>query len=445
MLLIAPLAIGCADAPELVLQVRVPPDDLGLFAAVTQLNVTASRDDVVLAQRSFPATTSSISLIGVSHGPRTIIALEGVDSSSQIIAFGQTCPLSFDGPDTVAPLYFAPTNFFGPTADTPAERHHPVGAALSDGTVLIVGGQDANGAAMEAADLFLPGATTFQPLPDHVGARKRAESTRLPGVGMLIVGGLDADDNPVAGAELYLESQRGFVSITDPRLEGRVGHQVVTLPDGRAFVSGGESAGTTLATTLYIGVMEDGTYKVTPGPMMAEARSGHAATVGVGTPIMFGGYYSSGVPRDSIEAIHVGYSVSEVIARMQTARAEATASVLADGSILLVGGIGPDGKPLANAELFNPITRTTDAYDLSFPRHGHTATVLSDGRVLIVGGSIDGVPIREVELFEAGVGFVSERRLGTARANHVAVPLCDETVLVMGGGEGAEIYLGAPR
>ena len=225
---------GCADDdPELVLQIRLPPDDQGLFKAVTQLNLTASRDDVVLAQQSFSATDSSVSLVGVSHGPRTIIALEGVDDSNQLIAFGQTCPLTFQGPNTRAPLYFAPTSFFAPTADTPAVRYHPVGAALSDGTVLIVGGADADGNALTTVELFVPGAATFTALSDHTVARKRAESTWLPDVGLLIVGGQGADDQLIADGELFLESQRGFIAITDPRLEGRVGHQVLTLPDRR--------------------------------------------------------------------------------------------------------------------------------------------------------------------------------------------------------------------
>ncbi len=233
---------------------------------------------------------------------------------------------------------------------------------------------------------------------------------------------------------------------------------MVTLPDGRALVTGGLTGGTTpatattLATALYIAVMDDGTYKVSPGPMLTEARSGHAATVAVGTPIVFGGYDAGGVPLDTIEAVDIGYGTSEVIARMRTPRAEATASVLHDGSILLVGGIGPDGTPLADAELFNPITRSTERYDLAVARHAHSATVLADGRVLIAGGSKDEapssedeVPSLEVELFVPGTGFVTERRLGTARADHLAVPLCDETVLLMGGGDGAELYTGASR
>jgi large repetitive protein len=449
-LLAASAVVGCGDDPELVLQIRLPPDDQGLFQAVAQLNLTASRDEVVLAQRSFSANTSTVSLTGVSHGPRTIIELEGVDASNQVIAFGRTCPLDFEGPNTVAPLYFAPTSFFAPTADTPAARYHPAGAALADGTVVIVGGHDAEENALASVEMFVPGAATFSPFSNHAVARKRAESALLPDVGLLIVGGLDNDDvNPTAPAEVFLEAQRQFVTIAHPDLAGLTAHQVVTLPDGRALVTGGVRGGMTVSTALYVAVMDNGTYQVRSVPTLAEPRSGHAATVAVGTPIVFGGYDANHVPLDSIEAIDLYSNVdpsSQVIARMRTPRAEATATVLADGSILLVGGIGPDGTPLADAELFNPITRSTKQIPLQYSRHGHSATLLPDGRVLIAGGNRDGALNLEVELFVPGFNyFVSERRLGTARANHLAVPLCDETVLLMGGGPGAELYTSAPR
>jgi hypothetical protein len=446
VLLAAAAIAGCGDDPELVLQIRLPPDDQGLFEAVTQLSLTASRDDVVLAQRSFSGTASSVSLTGVSHGPRTIIALEGVDNSNQVIAFGRTCPLNFQGPNTVAPLYFAPTSFFAPTEGTPAPRRHPVGAALSNGAVVIVGGEDDGGNALATVDLFTPGAATFSPITDHAGARKNAQSAWLPGVGLLIVGGRDAAGARIAEAEVFLESQGRFATVSDPRLEGRTGHQVVTLPDGRALVTGGESDAGTVGTAVYIAVMDDGTYRVSPAPTLAEPRRGHAATVAVGTPIVFGGYDVNGAPLDTVEAVDVGYSTSEIIARLKTPRAEATATVLPDGSILLVGGVGPGGGPVADAELFNPITRSTEQKSLSYPRHGHSATLLPDGRVLIAGGTRNGAPFNEVELYVPGFGsFVNERPLSTARANHLAVPLCDETVLLTGGGSGAELYTSVPR
>jgi hypothetical protein len=130
------------------------------------------------------------------------------------------------------------------------------------------------------------------------------------------------------------------------------------------------------------------------------------------------------------------------VAALRFPRAEATASVLLDGSILVVGGAGDaGGSPRADAELYNPVTRTTMIFPMAVARRGHTATVLPDGRVLVAGGlDKGGNPLASVELFAAGVGFVSERPLGTPRAHHVAVPLCDGTVLVVGGADTAEIY-----
>jgi hypothetical protein len=267
----------------------------------------------------------------------------------------------------------------------------------------------------------------------------------LPDVGLLVVGGTGDDGVPLAEAELYLESQSRFVALVDPRIDGRVDHSVVLLPDGRALVTGGASnSDVALTSTLLLSVRRDGTYQTTSGPPLAEARRAHAATVAVGVPIVFGGYGTDGVPLASIEAIDISAAASDVIAALRVPRAEATASVLADGSILLVGGIGLSGAPLADAELFNPITRSTTSYPLAYARHGHSATVLPDGRVMIAGGiDASGAPISEVELFVPGVGFLSERPLGTPRGGHLAVPLCDDTVLLIGGGAGAEIYTGA--
>ena len=196
VVLLLAVAAGCGDDPELVLEIRVPPDDQGLFQAVAQLNLTATRDDVVLAQQSFAATTASVSLTGVSHGPRTIITLEGVDRFDQIIAHGRTCPLSFEGANTVAPLYFSPTNFFAPTADTPAARYRPGRSArCPTATCCSSAATTTRSKALASAELFVPGAATFEAITDHAGARKLAASTWLPDVGLLIVGGLDGAMN----------------------------------------------------------------------------------------------------------------------------------------------------------------------------------------------------------------------------------------------------------
>src|SRR5205814_562900 len=64
-----------------------------------------------------------------------------------------------------------------------------------------------------------------------------------------------------------------------------------------------------------------------------------------------------------------------------------TATVLPDGRILLLGGVGPSG-PVATAEVQDARTGTTLLLPsgLLAPRAWHTATVLPDGTVWVWGG-----------------------------------------------------------
>jgi Galactose oxidase, central domain len=449
-LLFAMAALGCGDA-EVTLDIQLPKDKR-LLAAVTTLDLAATRDGVELAHNSFSSTAGTVSLAGVSHGARTIFTLEGVGSQGTVVAQGKTCAVDFEGPGTVASLYFAPTTFFGATANDPTvARATPAAMALDDGTALIAGGTDGT-VPVASVDLFTPGTTTFADAPTPVmnHARTRAEATPLASIGLLVTGGVGADGAPLGSGEIFLESGRQFLA-TGPAISPRVEHRAVLLPDGRALLTGGRATadGPPLATTQFVTVKSDGTFQVSPesgstaGPTLVEARRSHAATVTVGTPIVFGGYGADDKLLDSIETIDPGSSgVATTVAHLQTARAEATASLLVDGSILLVGGVGPTGA-LADAEVYNPLLpkRATTTYALAVARHGHTATVLADGRVLVAGGAgADGSALTSVELFDPGVGFVTERSLTTARSGHVAVPLCDGTVLLVGGGASAELY-----
>ncbi len=72
---------------------------------------------------------------------------------------------------------------------------------------------------------------------------------------------------------------------------------------------------------------------------------------------------------------------------MNWSRAGQTATLLADGHVLLAGGATASGETLATAELYDPATSTFIGTDsMATPRTGHSATLLQDGTVLISGG-----------------------------------------------------------
>jgi RHS repeat-associated protein len=135
-------------------------------------------------------------------------------------------------------------------------------------------------------------------------------------------------------------------------------------------------------------------------------------------------------------------TAATVSSRQSTASATPagqTATRLPDGRWLLVGGEDAAG----NAVLWDPQTQTTTqtAGKLQLPRAWHSATLLADGTVLLLGGRNGNVPVETPELFDPATGtFMPIPIAATApRASHTATLLTDGRVLVVGGSNGSAV------
>lgn len=122
---------------------------------------------------------------------------------------------------------------------------------------------------------------------------------------------------------------------------------------------------------------------------------------------------------------------------IQTAALEGqTTTLLSDGRLLVVGGVGPQGT-LASAAINDPLTgERVPLANLSEARAGHSATVLPDGRVFIFGGvGVGGKELKTAEIFDpATLLFAPLPSVGlSARAFHTATLLMDGKVLFVGG------------
>ena len=115
-----------------------------------------------------------------------------------------------------------------------------------------------------------------------------------------------------------------------------------------------------------------------------------------------------------------------------------TATVLPDGTVAVIGGVSPDGKPVPQIEILdlaNSEVRVAADPALA-PRTHHSATLLTDGRVLLAGGeSAPGVPRSDAQLWNPDTGAVETVAGGMviARASHEAQLLADGSVLLRGG------------
>jgi hypothetical protein len=128
-------------------------------------------------------------------------------------------------------------------------------------------------------------------------------------------------------------------------------------------------------------------------------------------------------------------------------RVRPTATLLLDGRVLVVGGFGGQyaysSSAVATAELWDPATGSfVETGAMAEARVGHTATLLADGRVLVVGGAGPGTDNATAEVWDPESGqFAAAGRLTYGRSGHAATLLLDGRVLVGGGvtSEGARL------
>lgn len=122
---------------------------------------------------------------------------------------------------------------------------------------------------------------------------------------------------------------------------------------------------------------------------------------------------------------------------MQQARSAPTATVLADGTVLIAGGDGCivfsyyGGCPLASAEIYDPATDSFTSLASTMPttRVFHTATRLGNGKVLLVGGSTSSADLYD----PAAKTFTATGSMSTIRGEHTAALLPNGKVLIAGG------------
>jgi hypothetical protein len=121
-----------------------------------------------------------------------------------------------------------------------------------------------------------------------------------------------------------------------------------------------------------------------------------------------------------------------------------TATRLADGKVLIVGGRRSSSGSEEGGVLYDPAADAFSATGLVERRYGHTATLLSNGKVLVAGGmNDDGVLVGDIEssnevLYDETTDapnrfFADTGSLAVPRAFHTATLLTNGTVLIAGG------------
>lgn len=190
--------------------------------------------------------------------------------------------------------------------------------------------------------------------------------------------------------------------------------------------------------TFGVAIADGSTYDVT----VLASPAGHGCTVTHGT----GTVQSANVSDVAVSCTLTPRGIFSPAASLSTARAGHSATRVADGKVLVVGGYG---AAAVSAELYDPGTNSwSPAANLITPRGYHSATLLDNGLVLVAGGGNDGIGgfyTTSAELYDPGNNTWSPAgNMISSHGAHPATLLQNGKVLVMGGQGGgagfAEIY-----
>jgi Kelch motif/Galactose oxidase, central domain len=242
-----------------------------------------------------------------------------------------------------------------------------------------------------------------------------------------------------ARIELFVEATGEEVLVdpqwtATPMLYGECGAVVgAALDDGRALIAGGEDGPAWAAALVYDAKLNTWAKAAS----MKFGRTGaRAARMLDGRVLVTGGCANRQYTTcyTSAEIYDPKANVWTMTAPMSVAHAKHAATLLADGRVLVTGGITGSSDTNA-AEIYDPVADTwKGAVPIGIARRRHAMERLTDGKVLLTGGEVLAGSSNEASLYDpatntwTAVGPMHDRRAG-----HTMTLLANGKVLVVGG------------
>jgi hypothetical protein len=201
-----------------------------------------------------------------------------------------------------AELYDPKTGTFSATGSMATARAWHTATLLSDGRVLVVGGWPAgwsSGFALSSAEIYDPRTGRFTATGSMPGGRTFHAATLLSDGRVLVTGGQDTAAE-LASAEIY-DPRTGAFTATGSMSVGRVYQTATLLADGRVLVAGGGGDYTNRHFLASAELFDPRTGTFSTTGSLTDARTNHAASLLADGRVLVTGGYGADAPLASAE------------------------------------------------------------------------------------------------------------------------------------------------
>lgn len=326
-------------------------------------------------------------------------------------------------------------------------RYWSAFGVLADGRLLVAGGLKTGGAADTEILDPVAGTTSAGPLllakrywVGNFVAPRVATGTRAGQI--LIACGTAWSGPSTAATEFFDPANPGAMTAGPPMTAARPsGATATVLASGKILFVGGDSTNYANPTAELYDPATDSFAPTTGAPL--RSRQFHTATLlADGRVLIAGGYapiapnYTSWTTVSDCEIYDPSTDSFSATGTMASPRAWGSATRLADGRVLVVGGDSYSGGNPDIAEIWDPATGGfTQTGRLKHFRKYHSAILLPDGRVVVAGGVDPYYSMASAEVYDPATGLFRQLgNLAAKRSEAFALPVGSSgTFLLIGG------------
>ena len=331
---------------------------------------------------------------------------------------------------------------------TPRKDH--TATLLQDGTVLVAGGlpEDDGSASftvLNEAERYNPVTGTFSPVGTMAQARTGHAAVLLANGQVLLTGGnstwapglATAPIPATASAELWDPVSGQFTLLGSAMTVPRRNHTATLLGNGQVLICGGlQGAAASFGDILNTAELYDpvaGTFTATAAPMTVPRLSPGALGLADGTVLLLGGVaYDAllnpyGIPNAEVFTLTGTPPFVATVSSLSTGRGLPGVALLPNGQVFVAGGLGPAGTWLQTTELYTPASGTFGLSALMGQAVPYpVGALLANGQVAVIGQA-------DTEVYNpAGPFYATMPGLGLPALNGLtATPLATGKVLVV--------------